>query len=194
MGVALGLVTRSGPSWAAWQQVFGEGLGRDKPTKSYSQVGIVYACVQRKADAMARMSMTVSTGDDQVIESGPLVKPAGCPNPPPEEAAGRRGGLSSARPARTWTCSADRVEDQRPGGGASGAVAAWPLMPARLSPVRAERTGAVTGWLYRHHKGRKERLTPEQVHSFLRPGLRAGRRGDGLVAAGGGVAGHRAVF
>lgn len=46
----------------------------------YSQVGIAYACVKRKADAMAMMPMRVSDKDEQIIESGPLAQLAERPN------------------------------------------------------------------------------------------------------------------
>jgi len=44
------------------------------PARAYSQVSAVYACVKAKADALSQMPMMVSTVDDEVIESGPLVQ------------------------------------------------------------------------------------------------------------------------
>lgn len=74
-------VLRGGASTASWRRIFGTDTRRDKPTKPYAQVGMVFTCVQRKADAMARMDLTISTPDDRIIEDGPMVGLSQCPNP-----------------------------------------------------------------------------------------------------------------
>ena len=51
------------------------------PSRSYSNVAAVYAAVRAKAEAIAGMPLMVSTDDDQVMESGPLIDLVECPNP-----------------------------------------------------------------------------------------------------------------
>jgi len=48
---------------------------------SYSHSSPVYACVRAKADAFGMLPLMVSTGDDKIIESGPLCDLAERPNP-----------------------------------------------------------------------------------------------------------------
>lgn len=55
--------------------------GEGRPTEPYSQVAVVYACVQARIEALSRMTLMVSTDDDQVIENGPMVQLLNCPNP-----------------------------------------------------------------------------------------------------------------
>lgn len=47
----------------------------------FAKVGIVNACVKRSADAIASMPLRISTLDDEVVETGPLVMLAERPNP-----------------------------------------------------------------------------------------------------------------
>ncbi|MEM9414992.1 MAG: phage portal protein [Planctomycetota bacterium] len=58
-----------------------KGRSASDVSNPYSKVGVVYACVKAKAEAMAMMPMRISDREDQVIESGPLALLAQRPNP-----------------------------------------------------------------------------------------------------------------
>lgn len=165
-----------GDNWGAWRQVFGEGGGgqfRDRPTTPYSQVAVVFTCVQRKADAMARMAMMVSTTEDQIIEAGPLVQISQCPNP---AMTWRKFARATSAYLDLFGRVAWRIE--APAGVPS---AVWPLMPARLFPVRNEQTGELIGWRYRHASGRDEPLTVEEVHYFNDPDFESADELSGMA-------------
>ena len=78
-----GAVLRGAMPWDAetLSRFFGGGSNGGGPQRSYGQVAAVYACVRARAQAISGMPLTISTGDDEVIESGPLVELAEQPNP-----------------------------------------------------------------------------------------------------------------
>lgn len=174
MGAAFN-VLRGVETTARWRSIFGTDAQRDKPTKPYRQVGVVFTCVQRKADALARMDLRVSTPDDEVIESGPLVTIGECPNP----AMTWRGFIraTSAYLDLFGRCAWRVVAPVGP----SPLVEVWTLMPARLSAERDDRSGELLGWTYRHAGGREERLTVEEVHYFNDPDFEGGDELSGLA-------------
>lgn len=69
-------VTKSlGLNQAAQMFLSGEDMPDSKPskpTRPYAQVELVFACVNKLIDAVAGIPAVISTGDDNIVESGPV--------------------------------------------------------------------------------------------------------------------------
>lgn len=147
------------------QRFFGGGEPGTGPRNSYSQVAAVYACVRARAEAIAGMPLMLSSGDDEVIESGPLVELAEHPNP---GMTGRVFWQTSSSILDLfgklhWMIDLDTAQRVR---------ALYPVAPPQMRPVKNERTGEVTGWKYRpagRHAGHEETLSVDEVHTIIDP-------------------------
>ena len=133
----------------------------------------MFTCVQRKADAMARMSMMISTAEDLVVETGPLVELSLSPNP----AMTWRAFIRATSAYLDLTGRAAWKIDAPAG----VPVAVWPLVPSRLRPDRDRGTGRLLGWKYHHAGGKTEPFTVEEVHYFCDPDFEAGDTLEGLA-------------
>ena len=133
----------------------------------------MFTCVQRKADAMARMSMMISTAEDLVVETGPLVELSLSPNP----AMTWRAFIRATSAYLDLTGRAAWKIDAPAG----VPVAVWPLMPSRLRPERDRGTGRRLGWKYHDAGGSTEPFTVEGVYYFCDPDFEAGDTLEGLA-------------
>jgi len=159
-------VVRGTLSIAELAHFFGRGrYGDDRPTKPYSQVAAVYACVRARAEAVAGMPLMVSTGEDQVLESGPLVDLIECPNP----AMTRRAFWLATSSILDlfgrvfWVMQLDTLN--RP-------IALMPAVPTQMEAVKDRRTGEVLRWWYQPMGATRDQrisLVVEQVHVILDP-------------------------
>ena len=163
---AAGVVLRGTFRWSArdLQRFFGGSDSLGGPSSSYSQVGVVYACVRARAEAIAGMPLVVSTAEDEVIESGPLAELVAQPNP------GQTGGafwratssILDLFGAVHFVLELDSL--RRP-------VAVYPVAPAQMRAVRHS-AGELTGWRYRpagRLAGQEVTLAVDEVHSIIEP-------------------------
>jgi len=155
-------VLRSGTGWKSF---FSGSLAGDTPTRPYAQVPAVFACVKAKAEAVASLPLMISTADDKVIESGPMVDLAQCPNP---GMTGRAfvemtSALLSLFGRVHWVFELDTVG--RP-------AAVFPVSPLQMKQVIDRQTGELVAWRYRAAgamSGRELTLPLDQVHTLLDP-------------------------
>lgn len=164
------LVLRGAVPWDAetLARFFGDGASGASgagPRKSYSQVGVVYACVRARGEAIAGMPLMISAGDDEVIESGPLAELVEQPN---AAMNGRAFWLATSALLDLfgkvhWVLDRDTI----------GRVAAvYPVAPPQMRALTDRRTGEVTGWKYRpagRLAGFEETLAPDEVHTIIDP-------------------------
>lgn len=73
-----GSVTTDGP--IGWTGA-GKGNATGRVDDAYGKVAPLFRCVSAKADAVSSLPLRISTGQDEVIESGPLADLAMRPNP-----------------------------------------------------------------------------------------------------------------
>ncbi|MEX0886058.1 MAG: phage portal protein [Phycisphaeraceae bacterium] len=163
---AAGMVLRGGLPFdaATLQRFFGGGDSLGGPSSAYSQVGVVYACVKARAEAIAGLPLMISTADDEVVEAGPLAEMAARPN---AQHTGRAFWLATSSILDLfgvchWVFELDGL--RRP-------IAVHPVAPVQMRPVKND-AGEVTSW---RHKpagrlgGHEEALGVDEVHSIIDP-------------------------
>jgi len=137
-----------------------------RPQHAYSQVAAVYAAVKIKAEALSTMPLMISTADDEVVESGPLVQLTQCPN---DGTSGR--GFWRATSAFLdlfgrvhWVFNFDA--GGRP-------VEVFAVNPLQMQPRLDRHTGELLGWTFRpagkRLKGQEQQLSLEDVHTIIDP-------------------------
>jgi len=121
---------------------FGRGYSSQRPSRSYSSVVAVFACVKARASAISSMSFTLSTGDDQVIESGPLVELIENPNPNHNRRAfwESTSSILDLFGCCMWVMDFDSIH--RP-------VAVVAVSPLQMRADIDDKTGEIRGWKYR---------------------------------------------
>lgn len=135
----------------------------DGPANPYSEVVVVYAAVKVKANSVASMPMMISTIDDQVIESGPLVELAEQPNP----------GMTGDKFVQATSAILDLFGKVHwvfvlDAGGRPTEI--YPVSPLQIKPLRNRSTGELLGWSYLPagaKPGQEQRLSPEEVHTII---------------------------
>ncbi len=141
------------------------GDGASGPAKPCSQVAAVFGCVRAKADALGGLPLVVSSAADQVVESGPLVQLVEQP----------AEGWSARAFWRATSAHLDLHGQaywwlHRDAGGRP--VEVVPINPLCIEPKRDQRTGELTGWLYRPF-GRQGRdaimLGVDEIHRIADP-------------------------
>ena len=159
---AWSVVRSGGPGWRSF---FTGGLSGDTPARPYAQVPAVFACVSVKADAVAALPLMISTAGDQVIESGPMVSLAQCPNP---GMTGRAFVQNSSAYLDLfgrvhWVFELDPI-------GIPAAV--YPVSPLQMRPIVDRQSGALAAWKFRAAgtlDGREVMLPLDQVHTLIDP-------------------------
>lgn len=136
-----------------------------RPTRTYSQVAAVYACVRSKANALSGLPIMISTLDDQVLEDGPVVELSQCPNP----------GMTSRSLWRNTSAYLDLfgrchwVLTLDPGGRPSEVT---PVSPLQMKPLINRATGELTAWKFSAAgalRGRHVVIPADEVHTIVDP-------------------------
>lgn len=135
------------------------------PAGSYGSVGVVYTAVRAKAIAMAALTLQVSTGDDQILESGPLVELTEQPNP----AMTRRqfwqvtSSLLDLFGVVHWWRQLDTT---------GRVVSMTPINPLQMVAQCNRRTGELIAWKYQaagSYAGQEEYIPADEIHTILDP-------------------------
>ncbi len=135
------------------------------PAKVYSQIAAVYAAVRAKADALASMPLMVSTGDDEIVETGPLVRLSACPNP-------KMTGRACFRATSAFLDLFGRCHWVKNTDAAGRALEVFVINPLQMQAVVNRTTGELTGWRFRAAgtmRGREQILPVEDVHTIIDP-------------------------
>lgn len=143
----------------------GRSAGYGEVSNSYSRVGVVFACVRAKAEAFGAMPLMVSTVDDQVIESGPLVELAEQPNP-------TMTGRSLRRATSAHLDLFGRVHWFLLRDSVGRVLEVHPLNPLQMKPVTDKQTGELHGWEFTaagRYAGEKKLLSLDEVHTITDP-------------------------
>lgn len=140
---------------------FSEG----RPTNTYSSVGVVFSCVKAKADALAMMPLILSSADDQVIESGPLVDLAESPRPGMTGRAfwKETASLLDLFGRAHWVFTTDTIG--RP-------IEVHPVNPLQMEPIIDRQTGKLTAWKFRPlgvYRSQPITIQLDEVHTILDP-------------------------
>lgn len=139
------------------------GRGGSDVTDPYSKVGVVYACVKRKAEAMAMMPMRISDANEQVIESGPLAQLAECPNP---KLTGRnyRRALSAFLDLFGVAYHVNVMTTDR-----TDVLHYTVRSPVEMTELKDRTTGDILAYEYRPvgASGAKQTIPAEQVHRIV---------------------------
>jgi HK97 family phage portal protein len=142
-----------------------DALG-DRPSRSYSQVAVVYNCVRAKSDALGMMPLRVSNQNDQVIESGPLAELAEKPNPT----------MSGRQFRRTTSSHLDlfgRVHWVFVANASGQPIEIHVITPLQMRPATDRATGELQGWWFKpagQLRGAREELIPaDEVYTILDP-------------------------
>jgi HK97 family phage portal protein len=139
--------------------------GKDRPSRPYSQVIAVYACVRAKADAISRLPLRISDAADNVIESGPLVMLA-------ERPSAQQTGRRFWRETSALIDLFGRVHWHLVRDGAGRVVEVIVLNPLQMEPVVNTGTGELAGWKFHAFgrlRGRTETLALDEVHTIVDP-------------------------
>ncbi len=135
---------RAAQSWGALTRHFNEieGASANRPNKPYRQVPVVRRAVSTKAKMLASMPMRLSTSDDRIIESGPLIDLIECPNP-------LMGRVDFWKSTSTWLDLSGachwvftRMQGSRP-------TEIVPVSSWQMRPVVDRMTGELKKWRYR---------------------------------------------
>lgn len=137
----------------------------NRPSQPYSMVTVVYACVEARALALSRMPLTISTADDQVIESGPLVQMVERPNP-------KMTGRQFWKATSSFLDLFGKVYWVRDDS-LSGKAREWYVYsPLQIKEIRDQATGEIISYEYRPtgtYAGHVETLEPDRVHPITCP-------------------------
>lgn len=144
-------------------------------SNAYKQVSVVNACVRKKADAMAQLPLRISTTDDNVVESGPLVELADKPNP---RMTGRAFWRATSAFLDLFGCVYWLRLHADLRGGVSGIL---PVSHLQLKP-RRNTQGETIAYEYRPFKrGNVMELIPvEDVHEIIEPDYGSGYSDEAL--------------
>lgn len=151
-------VLRSGDG--AWHSFWTQQGDKDRPSKPFAQVPAVFACVKANAEALGALPLMISSLDDQVIETGPMVDLARCPNP------GMTGRVFVQHTSAMldlfgvvhWVFELDPIGIP---------VAVYPVSSLQMRADINRATGEVTAWHYRPAGATVEvDLSPDQVHTI----------------------------
>ena len=131
----------------------------DTPGRPSEQVTPVFACVKCNAEALAGLPMMVSTADDEVVESGPLVELVEQPHPNQTRRQFWRqtSGYIDLLGRSPWQIE---MVGRR-------VVSIEAVCPLVISPAIDRGSGQLTGWWRQHPGGRRELLAPEQIHMVI---------------------------
>lgn len=143
----------------------GSPMSSGGPSRSYSQVAAVFACVRAKAEAMGRLLLQVSAISGEMIESGPLVELAECPNPKTTSRLFWRdtSAYLDLFGRCHWWLTRDALG--RP-------VEAWPVNPLQMKPMCNRATGELVAWRYRAAgamSGQEVLIPADDVHTLIDP-------------------------
>lgn len=141
---------------------FGPGT---RPTRSYGSVAAVYSAVRARATALSSMPLKLSSGDDQVIESGPAVDLIEQPNP-------RMTRRAFWEAVETLALLFGKVHFVMSLDSLGRPVEVVPVAPPQMRANRDRRTGEVISWTYRaagSMAGTEVTLSPEEVHTIRDP-------------------------
>ncbi len=137
--------------------------GGDEASGAYRNVVAVFACVRKKAEAMAKMLLMTSSIDGQVIESGPLVQLAERPAP----------GLTGRKFWRLTSSYLDlfgRFHWRLVKDAVGRVLEVWPINPLLMKPVIDRATGELRAWRYRatgKQAGQDETIPADEVHTVI---------------------------
>jgi len=147
-----------------------------RPQRSYSQVSAVYACVKARADALSLLPHRISTIDEQVLETGPIVNLVERPNP-------RMTGRGFQRATEAHLLLFGRVHwvfTLTPGGLPIEVV---PVCPLQMKPVCDRATGELLAWKFTPagmQGARPFDLPLGQVHTIIDPDFEDNQPFEGL--------------
>ncbi len=162
---AKGRRTKSSGGWDTFRDLVDllPGRGKDRPGRPYGQVAAVYACVRAKADAISGAPLRISTTEDEVIESGPLVDLVRQPN----QTQTRRAFWRATSAFLDLFGRAHWVKTAGMGGRPTEVLA---VNPIQMMPIL--HGGEQIGWYYRpigRLFGQVLPLMNEEVHTIIDP-------------------------
>ncbi|MEO0586053.1 MAG: phage portal protein, partial [Planctomycetota bacterium] len=142
----------------------GGDLTRARPTRSYSQVSVIYCCVRAKASALSMLPMRVSTRDDEVIESGPVAELLACPHP-------QWTARAFAEATSAYLDLFGRCHWRKELSASGVTVSVQPVSPLLMRPDVDRVTGELRGWKYRpaHGQAADTLLSLDEVHTITDP-------------------------
>lgn len=143
----------------------GYGSTGPRPGRTYSQVAAVYACVREKSNALSGLPMTVSTLDDQIVETGPLVDLSQRPN-------AKMTGRTFWRNTSAFLDLFGRVHWVMTLDAGGRPVEVVPVSPLQMKPVVNRTTGELIGWKFRAAgalRGNETMIPPDEVHTIIDP-------------------------
>ena len=140
------------------------GAGREV-SNPYAQVVTVFACIRALANAITQLDLRVSTIDDEVIESGPMVELLARPNPEMSQRA-------FLRALRSWLAVFGEVYIIKRLV-AGQLVSLWPVSGMEMHETRIG--GKVVSYTYTPMTGAgSETFTPDEVHVIREPDYGSG--------------------
>ncbi|MEM6551778.1 MAG: phage portal protein [Planctomycetota bacterium] len=164
---AASLVVKGDVGPSGWAMLFGQSKrgNRPIPTRPYRDVGVVYACVRMRAQAVSALPLRTSTLDDQLIESGPLVDLAECPHR-------SFSGRNFWQHTEAFLALFGRCHWVMELSGIGRPMGLMPVSPLSMREDVDRATGLTRGWWYRPPRAvmvAEQYLPADQVHTLVEP-------------------------